>query len=327
MRKLLVLALCWSLWGCGGKKAAVKTPTLNEPDKDLYATARKELDHSHYDRARLLLQTLINTYPDSEFLPQAKYALAESFYREGTKANLNQADTEFRDYITFFPTTDLADDAQLMVAMTHVRQMEKADRDPSQARLAEAELKKMIKDYPDSQLLDEAKQKLRDVQEVLARNMTGIARTYYLRRAYPAAMSRYQEILDKYPDYTHIDETLFLLGESIRRTDHAADSGQYYARIVRDHPFSPHVGEAKSRLAELKLPVPEPNPVALARATERQQSRGMFGRVLGFVHSRPDVSTETGATSIRDEPAPDAPVPVAPAGGFTIDPKVVAPSK
>src|SRR5437867_9345462 len=207
MRKLLVLALCCFLWGCGGgKKVALKTPTLSEPDKDLYATARKELDHSHYDRARLLLQTLINTYPDSEYLPQAMYASAESFYREGTKSMLNQADTEFRNYITFFPITDLADDAQLMVAMTHVRQMEKADRDPTQARLAESELKKMIRDYPGSQLLDEAKQKLRDIQDVLARHVNGIGRQYYIRHAYVASVSRYKEILDKYPDYSRTDD-------------------------------------------------------------------------------------------------------------------------
>src|SRR4029077_13505977 len=96
----------------------------------------------------------IQTYPDSEFLPEAKYALAESFYREGTTANLNQAEIEFKDFITFFPTSPRADDAQLMIAMTHIRQMEKADRDPSQAELAETELTNMIQTYPDSSLLD-----------------------------------------------------------------------------------------------------------------------------------------------------------------------------
>ena len=85
---------------------------------------------------------------------------------------LNQSETEFKDYITFFPTTDLADDAQLRVALTHMRQMEKPDRDSTQARLSEIELKRMISDYPDSPLLDEAKQKLRDVQEVLAEGVS-----------------------------------------------------------------------------------------------------------------------------------------------------------
>src|SRR5207253_823818 len=156
---------------CGGKNVETTPPdtnTLDEPDRVLFERATHDLERNKLPVARLTLQTLINTYPDSEYLPQAKYKLAESFYREGTTSMLNQAEAEFKDYITFFPTTDLADDAQLMVAMTHVKQMEKADRDRTQALLAEAELKAMIESYPDSQLLDEAKRSLRAVQEVLA---------------------------------------------------------------------------------------------------------------------------------------------------------------
>ena len=52
--------------------------------------------------------------------------------------------------------------------MTHIRRMEKADRDSTQAKVAEIELKRMIESYPDSTLLEEAKDKLRAVQEVLA---------------------------------------------------------------------------------------------------------------------------------------------------------------
>src|SRR5437667_10066006 len=98
-----------------------------------------DLAKSRVTAARLSLQTLINTYPDSEFLPQAKYLMAESFYRENSSSSLNQAETEFKDYITFFPTSPLADDAQMKIAMTHVRRLEKPDRDNTQGQLAEVE--------------------------------------------------------------------------------------------------------------------------------------------------------------------------------------------
>src|SRR6266446_4286186 len=173
MRKFsLVFALFFLFVSCHGKKVAINTSIppspLNEPDKVLFEKAMKDLEKSRFTVARLSLQTLINTYPDSEFLPQAKYALAESFYREDTTASQGQAEGEFKDYITFFPTNEPADDAQLKIALTHVRRIETADRDRTQAILAEAELKVMIENYPDSPLLDEAKQKLRGVQEVLA---------------------------------------------------------------------------------------------------------------------------------------------------------------
>src|SRR5437773_9797796 len=171
MRKLLTFSLFFLLVSCGGKNVETNPPdssNLDEPDRVLFERATNDLERNKLAVARLTLNTLINTYPDSEYLPQAKYKLAESFYREGTTSMLNQAEAEFKDYITFFPRSDLADDAQLMVAMTHVKQMEKSDRDRTQALFAESELRAMIDMYPDSPLLDEAKKTLRAVQEVLA---------------------------------------------------------------------------------------------------------------------------------------------------------------
>src|SRR5437870_11771845 len=183
----LVFQLILHLLSCR-KKVVTNAPTSNlaEPDRVLFKRAMHDLERNEFIVSRLNLQTLINTYPDSEFLPQAKYALAESFYRENSSSSLNQAEAEFKDYITFFPVSDLADDAQLKIALTHVRRIEKSDRDRTQAVLAESELKSMIENYPDSPLLDEAKQKLRGVQEVLADGVSKVASVYYLRSAYAA---------------------------------------------------------------------------------------------------------------------------------------------
>src|ERR1700754_214344 len=106
MRKfLLALPLSLFLLSCG-KKAATNAPasTLNEPDRVLYERSMKDLNKNKFTVARLTLQTLINTYPDSEYLPRAKYALAESFFKENSATTLGQADNEFKDLITFFPT-------------------------------------------------------------------------------------------------------------------------------------------------------------------------------------------------------------------------------
>src|SRR5262249_33843936 len=151
MRKSLILLLLLLLAGCGGKKVTTSPPSsLDEPDRVLFERATRDLNKNKFIVARLTLQTLINTYPDSEYLLHANYALAESFYRENSNSSMNQAESEFKDYITFFPNSDLADDAQLKVALTHVRQMEKSDRDRTQALLSEIELKSMIATYPNS---------------------------------------------------------------------------------------------------------------------------------------------------------------------------------
>src|SRR3954466_10577723 len=135
MRKFVtVLPLFFLLLSCGGKKVETSAPVsnLDEPDRALYDRAMKDLGKNKFTVGRLALQTLINTYPDSEYLPQAKYAMAESFFKENSSTSLSQAENEFKDYITFFPISPLADDAQLKIAMTHIRRIEKHDRDNTQ---------------------------------------------------------------------------------------------------------------------------------------------------------------------------------------------------
>jgi outer membrane protein assembly factor BamD len=311
MRRCLALLLLVlvGLTGCG-KKVKVADSEIVERDKDLYEAAMKFLQKSRFTAARLDLNTLLQTYPDSEFAPQAKYAYAESFFLESGHSNLVQSETEFKNFITFFPTHDLADDAQLKIAMTHIKQIEKPDRDDTQAKLAEFELLNMIgsANYADSPLLDEAKSKLRGVQEILAESILGPARQYYLRRAYPATVDRCEEILKKYPDFTGTDRVLFILGESKRKMNLTKDSVPYYAQIVRDYPTSDLVADSKKRLLLLKEPIPEPNPLALQRGQEKSdashEGKGFLGwMTMGVMGGGKGngVSTDSNAASVKDK--------------------------
>src|SRR5215813_12423068 len=343
---LLVSPLLFLLLSCGGKKVSTNAPTseIYEPDRVLFDKAMRDLKKNKFTVGRLTLQTLINTYPDSEFLPRAKYAMAESFFKESSSSSLSQAENEFKDYITFFPTSDLADDAQLKIAMTHVRRIEKHDRDNTQARLAEVELKSMLETYPNSNLLNKAKTALRAVQEVLADGVNAVCNFYMLHRNYAAAVSRYKEIATKYLDYFKMFDTLFGLAEALRRAGNEPEAAIYYARIVVEHPVSDRVNEAKRHLAALNQPIPEPNPVALARAQQTlHDDKSILGKMFGMFKSRPAVPTETTAKSSADEEtsaADEGPGPVrggttAASGGtstntnnnsggtFNIDPKVV----
>src|SRR5579864_3372966 len=105
--------------GCGGrnKAAAAKagTGTSAEPDKLLFERATDDLQHNRLIEARLQLQTLINTYPDSEYLAKAKLAIADSYYKEGGTSGLTQSVAEYQDFITFFPFLDEASYAQSQV--------------------------------------------------------------------------------------------------------------------------------------------------------------------------------------------------------------------
>src|ERR1700720_2772921 len=214
----VIILLCTLAFAVGCTNKKVSNPLANvgskQPDKVLFDRAMDAMKHNRFDVARLTLETMINTYPDSEYIARAKLAVADSWYAEGGTTAMQQAEIEYKDFRTFFPNMPEAAEAQLKVANIHYQEMEKADRDYTHAMRAEEEYRSLILEYPDSKLLPQAKQRLREVQEVLAQREFNIGRFYYLRLAYPAAIARLKTLVDRYPLYSGADEALFLLGQS-----------------------------------------------------------------------------------------------------------------
>ena len=177
----------------------LKNVNSKQPDKELYDKAMLALKKSRFDVARLDLQTMLNTYPESEYRMRAKLAVGDSWFKEGGTAALVQAEAEYKDFITFFPNAPEAAEAQMKVADIYYQQMEKPDRDYTNAQRAEQEYRNMINQFPDSTLVPRAKQKLRDVQEVLAERETQIGLYYGSRDNYSAAIARLETVVDTYP--------------------------------------------------------------------------------------------------------------------------------
>jgi outer membrane protein assembly factor BamD len=285
-----------------------------EPDKVLYDKALDFLKHGHYTEARLNFQTLINTYPDSEYLAKAKLGTADSFYKEGGTSSMVQAIAEYKDFITFFPFLDEAPYAQMQIAMGHYRMMEKSDRDNSQAQQAEQEFQTFLLKYPQSPLTPKAEQYLRDVQEVLADGEFRIGRYYYLRaRQYPAAYSaataRLMEVSERYPLYSQADQALWMLGDIYMRAkqfskdeddrNHWADLAEgCYDQILKNYPHSRWVSGSTSQLTSMGMTAPPPDPAAAQRMQEAQlyakSHHSVRASLLNFpmamVKSNPDVS-------------------------------------
>jgi outer membrane protein assembly factor BamD len=327
---------------CTNKKSV--NPLANvgskQPDKVLFDKAMDAMRHNRFDVARLTLQTLINTYPDSEFIARAKLAVGDSWYAEGGTAALAQAEQEYSDFEIFFPNMPEASEAQLKIANIHYQQMEKADRDYTHAKRAEDEYRKVILQYPDSKLVPEAKQRLLEVQEVLADREFGIGRFYYLRQSYPASIARLQSLVEKYPLYSRADEALYLLGQDyegqlarIRSaptcdahdlprgclreetksryigdlTKHASEA---YDKILTRYPMMDRSDDAKKRLAALHQPIPRPTKAMVAQNKAELASRNettMAQKFMGIIKKGPDVA----AAAHKGEPTLTDPEPVA----------------
>jgi outer membrane protein assembly factor BamD len=305
--RLSTLCLLCTLPACAqfgifkpSKPSTVPTPndplagqTSKQPDKELFEKAMVAMKKGKYDVARLDLQTLLNTYPESEYQMRAKLAVGDSWFKEGGTAALTQAEAEYKDFITFFPNQPEAAEAQMKVADIYYMQMEKPDRDPKNAEQAEQEYRTMIQQFPDSTFVPRAKQRLREVQEVLAERQYQIGSFYGSHENWAATIARLQTVTDSYPLYSHSDLALIGLGDAYAAEaryvqglqqinpkakqelmkaydDQAADA---YSRVVTHYSMAAHVEDARERLIALNRPVPEPTKEELADSEAEEQSR------------------------------------------------------
>jgi outer membrane protein assembly factor BamD len=264
-----------------------------QPDKELYDKAMVAMKKGRYDVARLDLQTLLNTYPESEYRMRAKLSVGDTWFKEGGSAALTQAEAEYEDFITFFPNAPEAAEAKMKVADIYYQQMEKPDRDFTNAQEAEKEYREMINMFPDSTLIPRAKQKLRDVQEVLGEREFQVGAYYESREDYVAAIARLQTVADTYPLYSKSDQVLLGIGDAYAGEAHTWQirpnvpgairerlvtmyqdkAAQAYQKVITRYPMAPHVEDARDRLVAMNRPVPEPTNAAIAESDAEERSR------------------------------------------------------
>ncbi|MGC1460721.1 MAG: outer membrane protein assembly factor BamD, partial [Terracidiphilus sp.] len=296
-----------------------------QPDKELYDKAMLALKKGRFDVARLDLQTLLNTYPDSEYRMRAKLSVGDSWFKEGGTAALTQAEAEYNDFITFFPDAPEAAEAKMKVGDIYYQQMEKPDRDYTNAQEAEKAYRDMINMFPDSALIPRAKQKLRDVQEVLAERETGIGLYYESREDYSASIARLSTVVDTYPLYSKSDEALLAIGDAyageaqkfrlasglpgaIRErltTIYQDRAAAAYGKVITRYPMAPHVEDARDRLVAMNRPVPEPTQAAIAESDAEERSRQALhftDKTLGLIKRGPTVveAVHVGEPSLDD---------------------------
>ncbi len=280
---VLLLGVMAVTVACTNKK--VNNPLANvgskQPDKVLFDRAMDAMKHNRFDVARLTLQTLINTYPDSEYIARAKLARRRLLVCRRRLDRAGPGRDRIQGFHHLLPQHAGSGRSPIEDREHPLPADGEAGPGLHPRARAEEEYRNLILQYPDSKLVPEAKQRLMEVQEVLAQREYGVGRFYYLRQSYPAAIARLQSVVDKYPLYSGADEALFLLGQSyegeIARvraspsnkrneaerarmiqhfTNQAVDA---YSKILTRYPLMDRAEDAKARLVAMHHTVPRPD--------------------------------------------------------------------
>lgn len=257
LRLLVPVLLTVSLVGaaCATKGRGSIPVGTQQPDRFLFERGNEMLAQKKWLTAREFYKQLTETYTQSPLRPDAKLSIGDTYLGEGSTEALVLAINEFQEFLSFYPTHPRADYAQYKLSMAHFRQMRAAQRDQSETRDTIRELEKFVARYPNSELMPEVQQKLRDAKDRLAESDYEVGVFYYRQRWFPGAIDRLSTLLKTDPEFTGRDGAYFYLGESLMKLERPAEALPYYEKLIGEFKESEHLEEARKRVELAKADI------------------------------------------------------------------------
>jgi outer membrane protein assembly factor BamD len=211
---LSMLALILSASGCRKDKDFQGEISA----EDLYAQATKSLNSNNWGRAVAAFKALQTRYPFGRYTEQSMLDLSYAYFKAGEPENaLSTLDRFIRTY----PAHPNVDYAYYLKGLVNYSQnigfLEKimpdrvSDRDQSMARDAFLDFSELIRRYPDSRYVPDARQRMIFLRNNLAAYEVTVADFYLGRKAYVAAANRARYALETYPNTPQNAEALIVL--------------------------------------------------------------------------------------------------------------------
>ena len=237
--------------GCGSKSGPLPVGTA-DADKFLFEKGNEAAADRKWLNAREYLRNLVDNYPQSPYRPDAKLALGDTYLGEKTTESLLLAANEFREFLTFYPTHQRADYAQLQLARSFTLQMLAPERDQSSTRDAVKEIEIFLQRFPNSPLMPEARKMEREARDRLSEANYRVGFYYFRVKWYPGAIDRFKDVLTTDPAFSNRDAVYYHLAESLYRTDKKPEALPYYERLLQEFEKSDYLELTQKRVVELK---------------------------------------------------------------------------
>lgn len=262
----LVLSCVVSACASGPNRPPAGAP---DPDRFLFERGTQELNEKDWFTAREYFRQLVDSYPQSIYRGDAKLGVGDTYLGEGTTEGFVLGINEYREFLSFYPTHKRADYAQFKLGMAHYYQMRGPMRDQTETLEAIKELTVFVERYPRacpedagspspgpcSNLLPEAKQRLREAKDRLGEHELGVGLQYHRSRWYPGAIERLKPLLDKDQEFTRRDAVMFHLADSYEKIGRAAEALPLYERLLKEFEQSEYLERAQQRATELRAQI------------------------------------------------------------------------
>jgi outer membrane protein assembly factor BamD len=215
------------------------------------------MQRGRYEDARKDLQRLMNQYPDSDLVTTARLGTAKALYLD---KKYDEARAEYQRFLDLHPQHERADEAHYYLGLSYVRAADVPDRDQTFTKKGLEEFELLVRQMPDSQYVDDARQRIATARRKLAEKELYVGRFYFDRGNYAAAIGRCRSVLANYSAAGLDDEALYVLGESLWRLEQRDEARPVFARLVQEHSQSEWAPAAAKRLEATLVRTGAPKP-------------------------------------------------------------------
>lgn len=163
----------------------------------LFAYAKEFQDAERYEVALTKYADVRNKFPYSSLATEAELAIADVHY---LRESYPEAEVAYQNFRDLHPKHAKSDYVLYRIAMSYYMQLpETIDRDLSVGKDAIYHFGELLKLYPKSEYVAEARSKRDDIYSRLAQKELYIADFYFRQEKYASALRRYESTLQKFP--------------------------------------------------------------------------------------------------------------------------------
>ena len=243
---------------CGHAAPDIATLTSNS-DQVIWEAGQKAMQKKDWESARQHFKRIIDAFPQSQYAPSARIALGDAYVQEGGTSSDILAVGAYREFLTLYPSHPQSDYAQFQVAESYFRQKSGPDRDQTQTLHALEEYERLLELYPDSKYVENARGRIQELRQNLARAEYMAGYFYQRTRQYcRAAVARYEGILKDFPDFGDLDLVLLHMAECLRAQGRTAEALPHLARLLEEFPESAEAPTARALMEEWAQEAPAP---------------------------------------------------------------------
>ena len=229
--------------GCGSKPKQQASPG------ELLVIGEEDLRAERFEAARIAFKRLLEEYPDSKHRRNALLRLGDSYYHA---EEYIESKLQYAEYVRLYPVSAGTPKAYYFLAMSDYQRNLEIDQDATVARDALENFQTLLRRFPGSEHSNDAKQKISELREHLAKNALFVANFYFRTNLRVSAIPRYKEIIRDFEDIPHIRaEAMYKLGESYRIEESFKKAGEAYRSLLESYPEDQFASPAYGRLLAL----------------------------------------------------------------------------